>query len=98
MNVEQFELSLRASEPPADMTEQQRALWLEKKGDWDGAHRIVQALTDSLACNIHAYLHRKEPDESNARYWYGRVGIPFPRDKDFDAEWRELLGAAFDER
>ena len=44
-------------------------------GDWDGAHKIVQAHeSDATACWIHACLHKLEPDESNSRYWYGRSG------------------------
>ena len=51
-----------------------RALNLDKSGDWDGAHRIVQAIESKEASLVHAYLHRKEGDLSNARYWYNRAG------------------------
>lgn len=52
-----------------------RALDLAQSGDWDAAHRIVQHYeTDPLACWLHAVLHKIEPDESNARYWYRRSG------------------------
>jgi len=50
-----------------------RALDLADSGDWDSAHRIVQKLDDSLACWIHANLHREEGDRSNADYWYQRA-------------------------
>lgn len=43
-------------------------------GDWDGAHRIVQDLSDPEACWIHAILHKIEGDAWNSRYWYGRSG------------------------
>ena len=38
------------------------ALELDKKGDWVGAHKIVQDVGNQTAYWIHAYLHRKEPD------------------------------------
>ncbi len=51
-----------------------RALDLAEAGEWDAAHRVVQHYeTDPLACWIHAVLHKIEPDESNARYWYRRT-------------------------
>ena len=44
---------------------------------------------------MHAYLHRKEGDQGNAAYWYGRAGKPVCREP-LDAEWlgivRGLLG------
>lgn len=66
------------------------SLALEKAGDWDGAHRIVQQIDTLESNSIHAYLHRKEPDVNNARYWYGRVGKPLP-DIPFDEEWQMLF-------
>jgi hypothetical protein len=49
-----------------------QALWYEKKGNWDKAHQIVQNASDVDSAWVHAYLHRKEGDDSNARYWYRR--------------------------
>lgn len=44
-------------------------------GDWSAAHAIVQRdESDTTACWIHAVLHKMEPDEANARYWYRRSG------------------------
>jgi hypothetical protein len=44
---------------------------------------------------VHAYLHRKEGEQSNAAYWYSRAGKPMCREP-LDAEWvsiaRDLLG------
>jgi len=42
--------------------------------EWDRAHRIVQEMSDPLACWIHAILHKIEGDASNSRYWYGQTG------------------------
>ncbi|HQT79998.1 MAG TPA: hypothetical protein PLD10_23395 [Rhodopila sp.] len=38
---------------------------------------------------VHAYLHRKEPDAANARYWYNRAGLS-PETGSLDAEWDAL--------
>jgi hypothetical protein len=38
---------------------------------------------------LHAYLHRREGDLGNARYWYRRAGRPEATDT-LDAEWIRL--------
>ncbi len=55
-----------------------QALALIRAGDWDGAHTLVQDHEDSLACQIHGYLHRDEGDLPNATYWYRRAGVTLP--------------------
>ncbi len=55
-----------------------RAVDLAIAGDWDGAHKIVQAdEEDATSCWIHAVLHKIEGDAGNARYWYRRAGQAF---------------------
>ena len=66
------------------------ALELEKKGDWNKAHEIVQDLDHIWAFWIHAYLHRKEPDLWNAEYWYSRAKKPMP-EFSFEKEWTEIF-------
>lgn len=66
-----------------------KALELEKKGNWDAAHRIVQEMENPAAYWIHAYLHRKEPDLSNASYWYFRANKIMPG-YSFEKEWQEI--------
>ena len=66
-----------------------KALELEKDGNWDGAHKIVQDMGHRLAYWIHAYLHRKEPDLDNAAYWYYRAEKPVPKTS-FEKEWKEI--------
>lgn len=38
------------------------------------SHAISQDLHTAEGSYWHAILHRREPDASNARYWFGRVG------------------------
>ena len=45
---------------------------------------------------VHAYLHRREGDAANARYWYRRAGRPVassPLEAEWDAIAAALLGA-----
>jgi hypothetical protein len=39
---------------------------------------------------VHAYLHRKQGDASNARYWYGQANRSAVTDAPFEAEWEEI--------
>lgn len=74
----------------AEITELLRALQLDKEGDWDSAHTIAQSIPSQNGSRVHAYLHRKEGDLSNASYWYRRAGISVPR-LSLDQEWQELF-------
>lgn len=63
--------------PPQDWSLPAAALWWDAKGDWAKAHDLIA--TDErgrAAAWVHAYLHRKEGDADNARYWYDRAGRP----------------------
>lgn len=63
--------------PPPDWPLPAAALWWDAKGDWRRAHDLIA--TDEQgrpAAWVHAYLHRKEGDPDNARYWYDRAGRP----------------------
>lgn len=59
------------------------AIALIRQGNWNDAHEIVQSVRDPMACWIHAWLHRQEGDDGNARYWYSQAGKSFP---DFSLE------------
>jgi hypothetical protein len=74
----------------AEITELLRSLQLDKDGDWDRAHSIAQSLSSQNGSRVHAYLHRKEGDLSNASYWYSRAGISVP-DSSLDQEWQDLF-------
>ncbi len=84
--------TLRQTPDPKSLSsDHQRALWYDLNGDWDTAHSIVQAMSDINAMWIHAYLHRKEPDIWNAKYWYNRCSKPYPGEIDFEAEAAVIL-------
>ncbi|MBX3745754.1 MAG: hypothetical protein KF833_10650 [Verrucomicrobiae bacterium] len=51
-----------------------RALVLVWHDHPDGAHGLVQDLAGGDAAWVHGIIHRREPDYSNARYWFHRVG------------------------
>ena len=51
-----------------------RALVLLWHDHLDEAHGLVQDLAGGDAAWVHGIMHRREPDYSNARYWFHRVG------------------------
>ena len=67
-----------------------RALWHEAHGDWDRAHLIAAAERSHMAARVHAYLHRKEGDSDNAKYWYTRAGAERPHIS-LRREWESLV-------
>ncbi len=89
MIIEELKASLAENEPPRGMTVAVTALWWDAKGNWAQAHRLVNDLTTADAMAVHAYLHRKEGDLSNAGYWYRRAGRQFARPT-LEAEWSAL--------
>jgi hypothetical protein len=40
----------------------------------DESHRISQGVENPTGSFWHAIMHRREPDYSNARYWFAKVG------------------------
>ena len=60
-------------------------------GDWSGAHKIVQKYEDdSLACWIHALLHKIEGDASNSRYWYSQTTHAYGDYAEVAQEWAAI--------
>ena len=55
-----------------------RALDLLDRGDWQGAHVIVQNESSVLAAWLHGIVHTLEGDLDNARYWYRKAHREFP--------------------
>jgi hypothetical protein len=74
MDLKAFRDSLSESSAPATLSSALLGLWLDANGDWDGAHRAVQSESSGDATWVHAYLHRKEGDLSNAAHWYTKTG------------------------
>jgi hypothetical protein len=92
MNYDQFHASLAANEPPTELPLALTALWWDFKGDWTKAHECAQQRESADHAWVHAYLHRKEGDQENARYWYGRAGRPVFKGA-LEDEWREIAQA-----
>jgi len=82
--------SLKMIMPPPGLTPPLEALWWDAKGDWSRAHGRVDALETKEAMAVHAYLHRKQGDQSNADYWYRRAGEQYRRTT-LDEEWNALV-------
>lgn len=76
---------------PADLSRELKVLWLDKRGDWSGAHDLVDSASDPDGCWIHAYLHRVEGDDWNAGYWYNRAGKEKPDHLTLEEEWESLV-------
>ena len=92
MDLNQFERSLAQTQPPPGLPPPLQALWWDGKDDWSAAHRAAQDGDDARSAWVHAYLHRKEGDLRNARYWYQRAGKPEP-DASLSEEWRSIATA-----
>lgn len=74
MTLEDFKASVSENQTPQDISSPLLAMWYDAQDDWDSAHDIAQDLHTNEGSWIHAYLHRKEGDIFNARYWYSRAG------------------------
>jgi hypothetical protein len=79
MHLTAFRASLAQDSPPPDLTQALRALWLDARGDWDGAHDAAQDDEGGAGDWVHAYLHRKEGDAGNA--------------EELDEEWEAIASA-----
>ena len=90
MTAEQFKASIDGDEPPPGLSVSLTALWWDAKGNWGRAHELVNELETRHGMAVHAYLHRKEGNRSNADYWYQRAGRSFERPT-LDAEWLVLV-------
>jgi hypothetical protein len=84
--------TLGASRPPDGLAPLAVALWWDAKGEWSRAHEIAQDISSPEASWVHAYLHRKEGDASNADYWYARAGKAHER-RTLESEWSAIANA-----
>lgn len=76
MTLLEFTSSLDGDVPPPSLDAPLLALWWDAKGRWDLAHEAAASGEGRDAAWVHAYLHRKEGDPGNARYWYDRARQP----------------------
>jgi len=95
MNLRAFRDSLTQTEPPAELRPAQAGLWWDARGDWARAHESAQTDEGPDGAWVHAYLHRKEGDASNAAYWYQRAGKA-PAGGSLEREWEEIARALLD--
>ena len=91
MTLAEFKASLGGAEPTG-LGAPLLALWYDGRRDWTRAHEIAQDIDDATGAWIHAYLHRKEGDASNAAYWYRRAERPLATGTLAD-EWTEIVTA-----
>lgn len=96
MTLDDFVASLQSAVPAASLGGPLLALWHDAKGDWDAAHRVAQDADNPNGAWVHAYLHRKEGDQSNAAYWYRRAGKPVAMNS-LDEEWTQIARALLKE-
>ena len=92
MTLADFITSLSLETPPQGITAYLQALWWDGNGNWQRAHDIIEDLEDATAAWVHAYLHRKEGDNGNARYWYARAGRKMP-EVPLKEEWKAIVAA-----
>ena len=89
MTLSEFKRTVSGDRPPEGMAPALRALWHDARGEWDAAHDTAQSIEDESGAWVHAYLHRKEGDASNAAYWYRRARQPVATDP-LDVEWDRI--------
>ena len=91
MTFAEFKASLRHDQPPA-VPPLLQAMWHDANGGWGTAHRIAQDVDGQDGAWVHAYLHRKEGDLGNARYWYDRAHQA-EADDALESEWDRIAAA-----
>jgi hypothetical protein len=92
ITMDEFVASASRGDLPDGLSRPLEALWHEVQGDWQRAHEIVQAETSPEAAWVHAYLHRKEGDQSNAGYWYRRAKRQISSGS-LEDEWRRIVAS-----
>ena len=89
MTLDEFRKTIANDRPPDGLSFALVGLWWDAKGNWDKAHESAQQDEGPAGSWVHAYLHRKEGDSSNAGYWYRRANKPHSRSL-LEQEWREI--------
>jgi hypothetical protein len=89
MTLSAFKDSLHQAMPPGDLHQLLQAMWYDAKGNWESAHALAQEENSQEGAWVHAYLHRKEGDLSNATYWYHRANQRLST-KPLEEEWEDI--------
>ncbi len=76
MTIDELKGTLGSATPPQGLAPALVALWHDARGEWQAAHGLAQNVDNDDGSWVHAYLHRKEGDSTNAEYWYRRAGRP----------------------
>ena len=96
MTLAEFKQSLSKTRPPAELAAALAGLWWAAKDDWERAHQIAMAGQDRDCAWVHAYLHRREGDLPNARWWYKEARRPVAAGS-LDDEWSAIVRALLSE-
>jgi hypothetical protein len=92
MTPDAFTRSVARGKPPPALPPALQALWWAAKDNWERAHDIVMAHENRECAWVHAYLHRREGDLPNARWWYREAKRPVPTGP-LAAEWSAIVRA-----
>ena len=92
--VSKLDPLLRATKLRAGRQQLIRALVLLWHDHLDASHTISQGIESPDGSLVHAIMHRREPDYSNAKYWWRRVGQHpcFPEIARRVADWLKAKG------
>ncbi len=91
MTVSELVESVKRDPAPNDsLSQEAKALWQAKKGNWADAHNIAQEIHTPLGSWVHALLHLIEGDQGNANYWFHKAGKPARKPAEIDALWEEI--------
>jgi hypothetical protein len=89
VTLTEFKNTLNNPSPPR-VSVLLQSLWHDARGDWEQAHNLAQDVNTPEGSWVHAYLHRKEGDQSNAHYWYGRAKRIMPAGS-LEQEWEQIV-------
>lgn len=80
----------RDTAPGGSLSDEAKALWHVKKGNWKAAHNIAQEIHTPMGSWIHALLHLIDGDQGNANYWFRLAGRPARKPADIENLWNEI--------
>jgi len=87
-----LDISLQQSQTSVERLQLIRALVLLWHDHLASAHELAQTIDSQDGAFVHGIMHRREPDYSNAAYWFRRVG-PHPVFSEIAKRAKELPGS-----